>query len=350
MDALQIDPGFPGATLAVRLENRKIIHIATGFADQENQIRMKPTDRIFSGSVGKTFVAAVTMQLKDEGKLDFDEKIERYFGDESWFVRLPNHSDITIRMLLNHTSGMPRYVLKEAFWDEMRAEPDRIWAPEETVAFVLDEEPVHEAGAGWSYSDTNFILLGMIIEKVCSNTYYDELQKRILDPLRLKLTTPQLSRDIPGLVPGVTGDVPPFKLGTEVLIDGRYIVNPQFEWTGGGLVTNTRDLAVFAKVLYEGELFSQESLNSMLEPANGTYRLPVGSGYGFGVQLWETEWDLIYGHGGIFPGYQTEMIYVPKLKCSIAMHVNADRLSGKLGGSMLEFMFSFIPIIDEYFN
>ena len=96
---------------------------------------------------------------------------------------------------------------------------------------------------------------------------------------------------------------------------------------------------MWAKALYEGKVFSEESLEQMLEPVSEE------AGYGMGAQIWETEWGPIYGHGGIFPGYQTQMIYVPELKCSIAMQVNADRLSGKLGGSMLEFVFSFVPII-----
>jgi Beta-lactamase len=92
---------------------------------------MKPTDRMLAGSVGKTFAAATALQLIKEGKIGLDDKIEKYLGREQWFARLPNAKDITIRQLMNHTSGLVRYEFKEQFTKDLTANPEKVWRPDE---------------------------------------------------------------------------------------------------------------------------------------------------------------------------------------------------------------------------
>ena len=95
--------GIPGINLSVLMPDNNIIAVSAGYSDKEKQILMKPEDKMFSGSTGKTFCAAIILQLIDEGKLDVDDSIFKHFGEEEWFNKLPNANDVTIRMLLNHT-------------------------------------------------------------------------------------------------------------------------------------------------------------------------------------------------------------------------------------------------------
>src|SRR5690606_26421272 len=118
------------------------------------------------------------------------------------------------------------------------AAPDRMWEPEEQIAYVLDSDPPFAAGQGWTYSDTNYILLGLIIEEITGTTLNAEIGRRVLDPLGLEETRPSDSRRLPGLVQGYAGPDNPFG-GTDAMIhDGVFAINPQFEWAGGGYYTS----------------------------------------------------------------------------------------------------------------
>ncbi len=104
---------FPGATLGVVLANGASFSLAVGYSGAPAKTPMKPTDRMLAGSVGKTFAAATALQLVHERKISLDEKVEKYLGGEPWFSRLPNAKDITVRQLMNHTSGLVRYEFKD---------------------------------------------------------------------------------------------------------------------------------------------------------------------------------------------------------------------------------------------
>lgn len=334
LDKLQQAEGFPGVTLGIVLPDGKEVHLASGFADLELKIKMKPTDRIMMGSIGKTYVAAVALQLIREKKFSLGDRVSRYLGEEEWYKRLPNAGDITIGMLMNHTGGLPRYVFKEAFWKQFHESPGREWKPEELLSFVLGDRPLYPAGKGWGYSDTDYIVLGMIIEKVTGNRYYDELKKRVLEPFGLKDTIPQDRRRLPGLVPGYSGDnTPPFFLPAKTVVDGEFVINPQFEWTGGGLITHSLDLARFIKLLLEGKIVSGEYLELMKRPVDEETGKPGPVGYGLGLEVWNTVDGTTYGHRGTMPGYGSIMEYVPSYGFSIAIQYNTDGLSGRLNKS-----------------
>jgi len=172
---------FPGATLGVVLASGESFGLAVGFSDRQTKTPMKPNDPMLAGSVGKTFAAATALQLIKEGKIGLEDKIEKYLGREPWFERLPNAKEITVRQLMNRSSGLVRYEFKEQFTKDLTANPDKGWKPTELVAYLLDEKPPFEAGKGWDYSDTNYIVLGMIIEKVTGKKFYDEATKRLLN-------------------------------------------------------------------------------------------------------------------------------------------------------------------------
>ncbi len=323
LDELRAESGFPGASVAGVMSDGRTIAVSSGFSDLEAETPLIPKDRLLSGSIGKTYVIAVLLQLVDEGKLALDDRLKKYLGEEAWFERLPNHGEITLRQLLNHTSGVSEHVNEPAFWKDVVAAPSRVWLPAELVAYVLDRDALFAAGEGWSYADTNYILVGMVIERVTRDTFYGQLEKRVLEPLALKDTVPSSSRRIPGLVNGYT-TLEPFGLPNEKTIgeDGLFAINPQLEWTGGGIASTTLDLARWGKLLYEGRAFPEKYLAEMMQGVPA--RTGRGDEYGLGVQMWTTPQGRVHGHTGFFPGYLSAMAYYPKEKVVLAIQFNSN--------------------------
>lgn len=322
LDELYKNAEFPGATVGFILADGRFTSVSTGLSNLENKTPLQPTDKMLAGSIGKTYFAAVVMQLVQEGKLNLDEKIAKWFGREPWFPRLPNASDITARMLMNHTSGLAEYYELKGFINTLRSKPDMAFKPEILVECVLDSKPLFAAGQGWSYADTNYILVGMIAERITGKSLYSQVEKRILKPLKLTRTIPSNSRTLPGVITGYSMPNSPFGFEGPVIKDGKFIINPQFEWAGGGYASTAEELARWAKALYEGKVFKPAMLEQMLAAVPA--KTGRGDKYGLGVQVRQSNWGISYGHGGWFPGYNSEMEYFPEHKVAIAIQVNTD--------------------------
>ena len=323
LDAVAAAAKSPGVTAGVVLADGTSFGLAAGLADREAKIPLKPSDRLLMGSVGKTYVAAVALQLLGEGKIHLEDKIEAWLGKEAWFPRLPNGHEATIRHLMTHTSGLVRYEFQEKFMADLTRQPDKVWTPAELLSYILDLTPPFAPGQGWEYSDTNYIVLGLILEKAGKAPYYDMLRKRILGPLKLTDTVPSDSRRIPGLAQGYAGPGNPFG-GTDAMIkDGVFAVNPQFEWTGGGLACTALDLARWAKLLYEGKAFPAGLVKTMIDEAVPA-QLGRDAKYGLGVIVRPTPLGMSWGHSGFFPGYLTEMMYFPDHKLAVAVQFNTS--------------------------
>jgi len=119
--------------------------------------------------------------------------------------RLPNGRDLTLRHLMNHTSGLPEYFEAKGCIDALRAAPDKVWKPAELVTYVLDAKPLFAPGQGWAYADTNYILVGMAVEQATGRTVYGEVQRRLLEPLKLTRTIPSDRRELPDLIRAIRG-------------------------------------------------------------------------------------------------------------------------------------------------
>jgi D-alanyl-D-alanine carboxypeptidase len=230
-------------------------------------------------------------------------------------------------MIMNHTSGVMRYEFKPQFTNDLTANPGKTWRPEELLHYILDEKASFAAGEGWEYSDSNFILLGMIIESITKKNYYSLLKEKILDPYRLHNTLPSDNQKLPGLAQGYAGTKNSFG-GKEKMIadDGLFIINPQFEWTGGGIYSTTKDLAFWGKLLYESKILDSTMINLMVTDAVPA-KLGKDVKYGLGVIIRQTPLGTAYGHSGFFPGYLTEMLYFPGSKMCIALQANSSDFS-----------------------
>jgi D-alanyl-D-alanine carboxypeptidase len=329
---------FPGGTAGFVLADGTSFGIAVGISDRTAGTPMKPTDRLLLGSVGKTYASAVALQMIAEGKFTLDDTLDRFFGKEPWFGRIANAGAITVRHVMTHTSGLVRYEFNPKFTKDLSAQPDKVWSGVDRLSYLFDATPPFAPGAGWEYSDTNYIVLGMIIEQVAKASYYDELRRRILVPFALKDTVPADSRTVAGLVQGYAGPNNPFGGRDEMITDGRFAVNPQFEWTGGGLAVTALDLARWGKLLYEGKVLDAAMTARLLEGVPS--KLGPEAKYGLGVIIRPSPLGITYGHSGFMPGYQTELVYFPDLKASIAVQVNssAPRSTGRgLRAFVMEF-------------
>ena len=326
LKALHEAGSFPGATLGFVLQDGRSGSVSAGMADVENNRPLKPTDRMLAGSIGKTYVSAVMLQLVQEGRVNLETKIDRWFSGDAWFSRLPNAKEITLRMLMNHSSGIPEHVLNADFIAAMKKDPDRVWKPEELIAYILDAKPLFPAGKGGSYADTNYILVGMVFERVTKKTVYGEVEKRVLKPLKLDQTVPSDRRVLAGVITGYSMPNSPFGFEGRVIVDGKFVINPQMEWTGGGFASTAEDLARWAKLLFEGKVFDKSALEQMLSGVDANEGRGSGAGnkYGLAVQIRPSEWGVSYGHGGWFPGYLSEMEYFPSHKIAVAVQFNTD--------------------------
>jgi D-alanyl-D-alanine carboxypeptidase len=337
--AAYVEDGKPTAISAgVVLPDGRALAFAAGLADRAKAAQATAASRFCAGSTGKTFVAATVLQLVQEGKLRLEDFAGDILGEEPWFARVPNAGDLTVELLLQHRSGLERHEFLPDFMGAVIAAPDREWKPAELVGYLLDREPKFPAGSAFAYSDTNFILLGMIVERVTGKTLYSEVQRRFLDPLELTNIRPQDGRTLPGVVNGYAGKSNTFGIPDEVLgPDGRFILNPQFEWAGGGFVTSGGDLARWARALYAGDVLQPELRARMV---SGLDAPETGRGmrYGLGCQLWPSKHGPCWGHGGFFPGYLTEMRYWPERRVAVAVQVNTSEYAalGKPLGVLCE--------------
>lgn len=321
LDQFRVAKGFPGATIGFVLPDGRSASVSTGVSDLTTKRPLVPDDLMLAGSIGKTFVAATMLQLASEGKVNLDEKIDRWFKTEPWFAKLPNATTITVRMLMNHSSGIPNHADDEKFFKALAANPDRTWKPEDVLAFVLGKKELFPAGKSFSYADTNYTLVGLIIERVTGQTLFDEVTRRFLKPLKLEHSIPQEGRVIPGLVNGYSSSTNLAGPQGAMIVDGKFTINPQAEWAGGGFASTAEDLARWAKALYEGGLIKQPYFDQMLSGINTG---EVGQ-YGLGVEIGEGRWGKALGHDGLFPGYVSAMQYFPQYKVAVAIQFNTDR-------------------------
>jgi D-alanyl-D-alanine carboxypeptidase len=223
---------------------------ASGVADLHTGRPMRPSDRFRAGSLTKPFVATVVLQLVAEGKLSLSDTVERWLPGI-----LPYGDQITVRQLLNHTSGVPDYT-PAPLAGLYRGDRFRSWRPGELVGLVAGQPPDFPPGSAWSYSNTGYVLLGMIIERVTGQRLGRELERRIFRPLRMRDTS--FVTNFPWLA-GRHAD------GYSLQYDDGYnpiegtlfditVFNPSFAWAAGAVLSNEADLAPFFGALLGGRL------------------------------------------------------------------------------------------------
>ncbi|MFS8096297.1 beta-lactamase family protein [Lentzea alba] len=260
------------------------------------------------GSVTKPFVSTVVLQLAGEGKVSLDEPVSRH---------LPGLIDdrITVRHLLQHTSGLHDYTedlpLDPAGFPSIRF---RTWDPHELVDIALRHPLGFEPGAEHSYSNTNYIVAGLLISKITGRPYQREVEQRILKPLRLKDTSlPLNSVDVPGLhAHGYLPDA-----------DGKPVdvtrLNPSWGWAAGEMISTTRDLDAFLEALLGGKLLKPAQQQELMKTT------AVSPNYGLGISVLPLPCGVtLHGSDGTIPGYAAMMIGTPDKRMALSINQAAN--------------------------
>ncbi|MEM7715223.1 MAG: serine hydrolase, partial [Cyanobacteria bacterium P01_A01_bin.68] len=239
--------------------------------------------------------------LAEAGALTLEDTLTDWLPQEVT-ANIPNSDEITVRQLLNHTSGIAEYdgiILRQAVTNPTIFLND--WQPEQIVELIDGIEPFFVPGESWQYSNTNYTLAGMIIEAATGNNIAAEIRSQILEPLNLENTFFAGEEEIPG---GYVRGYLDFDF--DGILDDVSIANPSWTWTSGAIVSNSQDLSQFAKSLYAGELLSQESLAQMFTLVD-TGR---GFSYGLGMMSFETpDLGTVVGHRGGTLGFNANMWY-----------------------------------------
>jgi len=325
LDAISTQYSLPGITFSLRFDEENAIQLASGFENVETKKPMTADSKMLSGSVGKLFFSTVALKLMQDGHLSLNDKVMKYLGDTDWYATFPNADTITIKNLMNHTSGLPRYLFQPELLQDFIKAPLKKRKPEDCIQSISNKAAVHTAGQGWAYSDTNFILLGLIIEQVTKEDIYNLVKKEILNPLELTLTTPSNTVSIDGLAAGYIGPQNPFQLSKKVINEnGNLVLDPSFEWTGGGYATNPQDLTKLVKYIHESDYLNEQTKTQLKEAINMATGQPYHHGYGLGTFVWSKRDDTRYGHSGFFPGYVSHVEYSKNRQYAIAIQVSDD--------------------------
>lgn len=310
---------MPGLRAAVRLEDGRIVRAAVGLADKEANIPLDNTIGMPGGSTGKTFVAALTLLLVEDGTLSLDDPVSKWLGGLAWYSRLPNADEIRVRHLLSHSAGVLDYIDTAKFQFSMIGRVIRdgsaYYEPEELIEFVLDKKPLFAPGIGYHYTDAGYLVLGLLIEAASAKNYYSLLSERILKPQQLDEVRPADKSILTDIATGYMGGSRNLKK------DGRMKFDPRSEWTGGGLVTNPTMLVKFYGALVNNLVVSPDGLTRMVESGWQNPEKP-GFHYGFGLFVYDD--GSSYGHGGLWPGYRTHVTHFVPSGMTVAVQTNRD--------------------------
>jgi len=309
---------------------------------------MSAGDHFRIGSNTKTMTSTVILQLVQEGKLALDDPISKYIPG------VPGGDQITIANLSEMRSGLYSYSFDTTFNNTLDQQPQKVWTPQELIDIAFSHPQNGPPAQEFNYSNTNIILLGMVIEKLTGMTASEAFQERIFTPLGLKDTSLPLNSDIPNPHPqgysfgSNTSTIDTYALPAAdqpLALDGRLLpnnetmANPSWAWTAGGAISTVQDMKTYVEALVDGGLLDQQTqkirMDSIQPAAPGT----TGAGYGLGI----AQFDQLYGHDGQIPGFMTFMGHDPKTGLTIVIATNLATIpNGE--GSALAILKGLIPI------
>lgn len=299
----------PGAIVFVDDPGQGSWTIALGTSNLATHAPMNVNSHMRIGSITKTMTATVILQLVDQGKLRLDDPVSTYQPE------VPNGAHITIRELLNMTSGIFDYLEDTEFFHTMFTNPTKVWDLKDLLAIAFKHQPYFAPGRGWHYSSTNYILLGMIIEQLSHQRVEQVFQQRIFTPLGMVGSSlqPITSAAIPD--PHPQGYL---RLSRTGPVRDATDLNQSWGWAAGSAISTLHDLQIWAKALATGQLLSAATHKEQLSwtpTSNDTYGLGVmkvdpGSGF--------------IGHGGLLAGFQSEMAYQPQKGATIVVLTNLN--------------------------
>ena len=305
---------LPGISAAVVLPDGSVWTGSSGKADRASG-RAVNTGTVFAiGSITKTFVSALTLKLAEDGELSLDDRVGK------WVPEFPRSkgSNASIRQLLRHTSGIYNFTDNPAF--EKAVEQGQLpWTPKRTLRYV--KAPYFPPGRDFSYSNTNYILLGMVAERAAGQPLAEQIRTRLLEPLGLERISLQSGSagfaDHAHGYSAINHDGPHKDVsdGTSLVPNARW---SQWAWAAGGMAADARSIAVWADSLFGGRVLEDASLDEM------TAVRDTGDGfdYGLGVIGFELRSRKMLGHDGEIDGFRSTMIHLPGEDVTVVVLVN----------------------------
>lgn len=309
---------MPGVQVSIRLADRWNWSGHAGFADLAGHQTVTSTTPFGAGSITKTFVAALVLLLADQGVFALDDPIAR------WLPGVRNAAGVTIRQLLDHTSGVDDAFSHVKMLDSIGAAPRATWPADRVMGYV--KKPHFKPGEGWYYSNTNYLLLGQLVETATGRTVASLLRERFLGPLGLADTFLQGQEPL-AATPAHGYDFTGVSWKVKDLSDGTAMVPftslATAIGTAGAIVTTADDLARWAEALYGRRVLSPAALAGMLD-FTATRALKPLWPYGLGVQRITLRGRGSWGHSGLISGFRATMRYFPADRLTIVVMTNAN--------------------------
>lgn len=303
-------PGAAGLSIAIAREGKVILSKGYGLAEIEHDVRANAESMFRAGSITKQFTAAAVMRLAERGGLGLDDPVEKHVPGYKTQGRR-----ITIRHLLSHTSGIKNYTeLKRVMVDE----PEHEFSRQEMLDLIQDEPLAFEPGTRFEYSNTNYYLLGMIIERVSGKDYCEFLGDEFFGPLSLSRVRCDSNTEI------IKGRAQGYTFENEELENDRGLATST-PFAAGMLIASAHDLVVWADALPAGKIVSKESYTLMSTP----FKLADGSAsdYGFGLFIDTLDGHSRLQHGGDIFGFNSMLARFPKAGLTIAVISNSRAIS-----------------------
>lgn len=292
-----------GANLSVDHAALSRCDLATGLCDPDQHTPMPALAPSYIYSITKTFTAIRVLQLVEQGRCALDDPIGRHLADPE----LP--SSVTLRRLLNHTAGLPSYTELPDYAPDSAANPGQPWSAASVLERCCRGELDFMPGEGWHYSNSGYLLLLRLIERLSGASYAENIARHIIEPLGLASTGVETGIDTGRITPGYCRLHNPARRMENIV--GRY--HPG--WCLTGLISSTTaEINRLYRALFDGELLSTASLVEMTrwadirQPGHPTNIKP---GYGLGLMIDPEQWGGSYGHGGSGPGFSTLATHLP---------------------------------------
>jgi len=334
---------IPGISVTLFLPGERVWSGAAGLSHIYNLTPMDTSHLFEMASVTKMYTAAIIFQLVQEGLLSLDDTVGKYLPPMNYIP-----SGTTIRNMIRHRSGLYNYTNNSTIANEWFNHPDSIWPHLQMINTFVNAPPIFPQGTSFAYSNTNFFLLGMIIEAITGNTFADELKNRILIPHGLS----QIYFPPDDSIPAAT-KTPGWTSFTTVGVydtDASAILNDcstSMAYTAGAIVAKPADACKFTKLLWTGNIISDSSLNIMKQCTN----VNMGSncsGYGYGAMRYGFNGKIYYGHSGDISGFTELTFYGTTDSVGLIISINRNSAPrGPIAIDLMSFVNQLITSIDN---
>lgn len=306
------EANVPGVTVGIWTPDKGRYVKSFGVADKTTGRPMSPDLYMRIGSETKTFTVTALLELVDQGRVGLDDTIDQYVSG------VPNGDRITLRQLAGMRSGLFNYSEDDAFFQALTSDPQRPFTPQELLDYAFRHPVLFPPGEKFDYSNTNLILLGLVVEKASGTPLGDYIRRNVLDPAGLRHTLFPTGNEFPQ--PHAQGYTDQTANG-QVADSADW--NPSWAWAAGAMISNLQDMRVWARTVATGRL---PDGGILISPAVQAQRLTTpptaipGAGYGLGifdVQGW-------IGHNGSLPGYESLTVYLPSARATLVVLLNTD--------------------------